>query len=183
MNWRGGLIVLAAGIALVVGTVLGVLNGHNGTPAVTVLVSPSGSSAVKTAAPFEACPLDSTGSAQGGSVHVSGACTGALLGKASCGDATGSVALALQTTAGPQRTFSLIVQFDNDPIGAGRQPASLFAEVDGPRGFFRWSDRSTSLSVTKTGQIELTGVRLPAEAGTNSGPMRLSGSTYCDKSS
>ena len=52
-------------------------------------------------------------------MHLDGACTGTLSGSAVCGDATGSVALALQTTVGPGETFSLVMQFDADPLADG----------------------------------------------------------------
>ena len=70
-------------------------------------------------------------------VTVRGACSGTLSGTALCGDATGSVAHALQTTAGADSTFSLIMLIENDPIGTGPQPASPFVEVQGPEGFSR----------------------------------------------
>jgi hypothetical protein len=181
MNWKAPLIVIIAGLALVIGTVVTVANGHDGTPAVTVLVSQpgSGTSALPLSDPTGPCALDSTASPGPGGVTVSGACSGTLSGTAVCGDATGSVALALQTTAGPDSTFSLIMQFENDPIGTGPQAASLFAEVHGPGGFWRWSDRSATIPVTAKGQIILNAVTLPAEAGTDAAPLVLSGSAIC----
>jgi hypothetical protein len=181
MNWKAPLVVVFTGMALVIGTVVSVANGHDGTPAVTVLVSQPASNEV--ALPFstssEACSLYSTGLPGQGAVTVSGACSGTMNGTAVCGDATGSVALALQTTAGPDGTFSLIMQFENDPIGTGPQPASLFVEVHRPDGFLRWSDRSATVPVTAQGQILMSGITLPAEAGTNASPLVLSGSATC----
>jgi hypothetical protein len=180
MNWKAPLVVAIAGLALVIGTVVTVANGHDGTPAVTVLVSQPGSaSALPLSDPSGPCVLDSTAAQGPGAVTVSGACSGTLSGTAVCGDATGSVALALQTTAGPGSTFSLIMQFENDPIGTGPQPASLFVEVHGPGGFSRWSDRSATIPVNAAGQIDLSGVRLPAESGTDAAPLMLSGSATC----
>jgi hypothetical protein len=181
MNWKAPLAVVFTGLALVIGTVVTVANGHDGTPAVTVLVSQPASNEV--ALPFstssEACSLYSTGLPGQGAVTVSGACSGTMNGTAVCGDATGSVALALQTTAGPDGTFSLIMQFENDPIGTGPQPVSLFAEEHGPQGFSRWSDRSATVVVGATGQIVLDHKQLPAEAGTVAIPLTLSGSAVC----
>jgi hypothetical protein len=181
MNWKAPLVVVIAGLALVIGTVVTVANGHDGTPAVTVLVSQPGAAAaaLPLSAPVGPCALDSTAAPGLGSVTVSGACSGTLSGTAVCGDATGSVALALQTTAGPDSTFSLIMQFENDPIGTGPQPASIFVELHGPQGFTRWSDRSATIPVNAKGQIILYAVHLPAEAGTNAAPLVLSGSATC----
>ncbi len=181
MNWKAPLVVVIAGLALVIGTVVTVANGHDGTPAVTVLVSQPGgaTSALPLSEAPRACALDSTAAVGPGAVTVSGACAGTISGTAVCGDATGSVALALQTTAGPDTTFSLIMQFENDPIGTGPQPASLFVEVHGPDGFSRWSDRSATVPVNDTGQIDLDGVQLPAESGTDATPLTLSGSAVC----
>ncbi len=185
MNWRTLTAVLATALALVMGTVLTVANGHDGTPAVSVLVSQPAShtSALPLTASVGPCVLDSTGVAGQRTVQVSGACTGSLLGSTSCGDATGSVALALQTSAGPGVTFAVIMQFENDPLTAGPQPASLFVEVAGPTGFHRWSDRSATVPVTASGVIDLDGVRLPPEAGTEAAPILLSGSVLCTTSS
>ncbi len=181
MNWKAPLVVVIAGLALVIGTVVSVANGHDGTPAVTVLVSQPGgvTAALPLSDPAPACALDSTAAAGPGAVTVSGACSGTLSGTAVCGDATGSVALALQTTAGADSTFSLIMQFENDPIGTGPQPASLFVEVHGPDGFSRWSDRSATVPVNAKGQIVLDGVQLPAESGTDAPALTLSGSAVC----
>jgi hypothetical protein len=181
MNWKAPLAVVLTGLALVIGTVVTVANGHDGTPAITVLVSQPGrdTSALPLSAPEGPCALVSTALPGRGAVTVSGACSGTVSGSAVCGDATGSVALALQTSAGPDGTFSLIMQFENDPIGTGPQPASLFVEVHRPDGFLRWSDRSATVPVTAQGQILMSGVTLPAEAGTHASPLVLSGSATC----
>lgn len=181
MSWRATAVAVVAGLALVMGTVVTVANGHDGTPAVSVLVTqPSAAAtALPLSVPFGPCALDPTGQPGSGAVQVSGACAGTLSGSAVCGDATGSVALALQTTAGPDETFSLIMAFENDPLGTGPQAASLFAEVHGPGGFWRWSDRSATVPVDAQGRIILAGVTLPAEAGTDAGPLLLSGSATC----
>jgi hypothetical protein len=181
MNWKAPLVVVIAGLALVIGTVVTVANGHDGTPAVTVLISqPAGATAeLPLSDPAPPCALDSTAAPGMGAVTVSGACAGTLSGTAVCGDATGSVALALQTTAGPDSTFSLIMQFENDPIGTGPQPASIFVEVHGPQGFSRWSDRSATIPVNDKGQIIFYAVHLPAESGTDAPPLVLSGSATC----
>ena len=181
MKWKAPLAVVLTGLALVIGTVVTVANGHDGTPAVTVLVSAARPRYLRP------CPCRrprdrarwSPRPCRAGGHTVSGACSGTVSGSAVCGDATGSVALALQTSAGPDGTFSLIMQFENDPIGTGPQPASLFVEVHRPDGFLRWSDRSATVPVTAQGQILMSGVTLPAEAGTHASPLVLSGSATC----
>jgi len=181
MNWKAPLVVVAAGLALVVGTVVTVANGHDGTPAVSVLVSqPAGAaSALPLSVPDGPCVLDSTALPGPGAVEVGGACSGTLSGAAVCGDATGSVALALQTTAGNGSTFSLIMQFENDPIGTGPQSASVFVEVHGAGAFRRWSDRSATVPVDGQGHIVVDGLQLPPEAGTDAAPLVLTGSATC----
>ena len=53
MNYKAPLAVVLTGLALVIGTVVTVANGHDGTPAVTVLVSRS-PAAIPSALPLSA---------------------------------------------------------------------------------------------------------------------------------
>jgi len=105
--WWPGLIL--TGLALVIGTVVTVANGHDGTPAVTVLVSQPGrdTSALPLSAPEGPCALVSTALPGRGAVTVSGACSGTVSGSAVCGDATGSV----KTCAVPERAFCSSARF------------------------------------------------------------------------
>ena len=102
MNWKAPLAVVLTGLALVIGTVVTVANGHDGTPAVTVLVSQPGrdTSALPLSAPEGPCALVSTALPGRGAVTVSGACSGTVSGSAVCGDCLLYTSNHEQTAAG-----------------------------------------------------------------------------------
>ena len=68
MNWRGAVAAVATGLALVVGSVVTVADGHDGTPAVAVLdAQPSGAvAALPLSASFGSCVLANSSARCGG---------------------------------------------------------------------------------------------------------------------
>ncbi len=180
MSWRGRLILALSVVALVGATFLAIHLGRSGTPATTVLdTSPAQLADVTSTVPARSCVLPVSTAKTADVLQVSGACTGILDGAASCGDATGNVALAVVSPAGEGATLSLLVQFNVDPLTAGLTSASVFVELARANGFDRWSNRAATVDVSANGVVPLHDINLMPEAGTNATPVTLDGTARC----
>ena len=184
MSWGSRVTLVLTALALLGATVLAIHEGRSGTPTTTVWDgSPAHLADVTSTVAARSCLLPSSTTGAHDTIEVSGACSGTVGGLASCGDATGNVALAVVSPVDGDATLSILAQFNEDPLVQGPASASIFVELARVGGFDRWSDRAATLDVQRNGDIPLDGVQLAPEAGTQAPTVTLAGTARCAESS